>query len=118
MSQTALVLIRLLHIAKDHEYLLQNHIENIIAQIKEELAERKISKKYLLRELETSNNQIQLLLNPEILNKNLTQIYKLANLLGLQFKLCLKAALRVKDLFDKSEEIHSFFFISSCCFEF
>jgi DNA-binding Xre family transcriptional regulator len=81
-----------LHIAKDPEYLLQNHIVNIIAQIKEELAERKISKKYLARQLETSDNQIQRLLNPEILNKNLTQLYKLANLLGLQFELCLKAA--------------------------
>ncbi len=81
-----------LHITKDPEYLLQNHIENIIAQIREELENRKISKKYLARQLETSDNQIQRLLNPGILNKNLTQLYKLAHVLGLQFELFLKAA--------------------------
>lgn len=81
-----------LHMAKDPEYILQNHIENIIAQIREELEKRKISKKYLAKQLETSDNQIQRLLNPNILNKNLIQLYKLANVLGLQFELSLKVA--------------------------
>ena len=81
-----------LHIAKDPEYILQNHIENIIAEIKEKLIEKKISKKYLARQLDTSDNQIQRLLNPQILNKNLTQLYKLASLVGLEFEMQLKVA--------------------------
>ena len=75
-----------LHIVGDPEYILQNHVENIIAQIKEVLARKKISKKYLARQLKTSDNQIQRLLNPNILNKNLVQLYKLAYLLGLEFE--------------------------------
>ena len=35
-----------LDIIKDPEYMLQNHIEHIIAQIEEELEKKKISKKY------------------------------------------------------------------------
>ena len=80
------------HIVKDPEYMLQNHIENIISQIKEELLKKKISKKYLARQLGTSDNQIQRLLNPNILNKNLSQLYKLSALLGLEFEIQLKAA--------------------------
>lgn len=75
-----------LHIIGDPEYILQNHIENIIAQIKEVLSRKKISKKYLARQLKTSDNQIQRLLNPNILNKNLVQLYKLAYLLSLEFE--------------------------------
>ena len=79
-----------LAISRDPEYLLQNHIEQIIAEIKEELSKKKISKKYLARQLETSDNQIQRLLNPNILNKNLTQLYKVAALLNLEFEIHLK----------------------------
>lgn len=81
-----------LAIVKDPEFMLQNQIENIIAQINEELTKKKISKKYLARQLETSDNQIQRLLNPSIINKNLTQLYKLASLLELQFEINLTAA--------------------------
>lgn len=81
-----------LAITQDPEFLLQNHIENVIAQINEEMAKKKISKKYLARQLGTSDNQIQRLLNPSILNKNLIQLYKLASLLGLQFEINLMAA--------------------------
>jgi hypothetical protein len=81
-----------LAIAKDPEFMLQNHIEHVTAQIREELAKRKISKKYLARQLGTSDNQIQRLLSPKILNKNLTQLYKLVSLLDLQFELHLVAA--------------------------
>jgi len=81
-----------LAIVKDPEFMLQNHIENVIAQIKEELTRKKVSKKYLARQLETSDNQIQRLLNPSILNKNLTQLYKLASLLELRFEINLTAA--------------------------
>ena len=76
----------------DPEFLLQNHIEHIIAQINEELAKKRISKKYLARQLNTSDNQIQRLLNPNILNKNLSQLYKLAALLGLKFEMNIVAA--------------------------
>ena len=81
-----------LDIIRDPEYMLQNHIEHIIAQIKEELEKKKISKKYLAQQLATSDNQIQRLLNPNILNKNLTQLYKVASLLKLEFEICLKSA--------------------------
>lgn len=81
-----------LAIIKDPEFMLQNHIENVIARIKEELTRKKVSKKYLARQLGTSDNQIQRLLNPNILNKNLIQLYKLASLLGLQFEIHLIAA--------------------------
>ena len=81
-----------LAIIKDPEYMLQNHIEHIIAQIKEVLEKKKISKKYLAQQLATSDNQIQRLLNPNILNKNLTQLYKVASLLKLEFEIYLKSA--------------------------
>ena len=81
-----------LAIIKDPEYMLQNHIEHIIAQIKEVLEKKKISKKYLAQQLATSDNQIQRLLNPNILNKNLTQLYKVTSLLKLEFEIYLKSA--------------------------
>ncbi len=81
-----------LAINKDPEYMLQNHIEHIIAKIKEVLEKKKISKKYLAQQLATSDNQIQRLLNPNILNKNLTQLFKVASLLKLEFEIYLKSA--------------------------
>ena len=81
-----------LHIAQDPEYMLQNQIEHITAQIKEALRERKMSKKTLAIKLQTSENQIQKLLNPCIINKNLTQLYKLARIVNLECEILLKAA--------------------------
>ena len=81
-----------LFLIKDPEYMLRDHIENIVARINEEIDRKKISKKYLARQLKTSDNQVQRLLNPRIINKNLTQLYKLAALLGLEFEVSVKAA--------------------------
>jgi hypothetical protein len=81
-----------LAISGDPEFTLQNHIERIIAKIKEEIERNKISKKYLAQQLKTSDNQVQRLLNPDILNKNLPQLYKVASLLGLEFEINLKNA--------------------------
>ncbi len=81
-----------LAISGDPEFMLQNHIERIIAKIKEELEKNKISKKYLARQLKTSDNQIQRLLNPGILNKNLSQLYKVTSLLGLELEMNLRKA--------------------------
>lgn len=81
-----------LFLIKDPEYMLQNHIENIVARINEEIDRKKISKKHLARQLKTSDNQVQRLLNPQIVNKNLTQLYKLASLLDLEFEVSVKAA--------------------------
>ena len=81
-----------LAIVQDPEFMLQNQIENVIAQIREVISKKNISLAYLARQLETSDNQIQRLLNPNILNKNLTQLYKLAALLELQFEINLVAA--------------------------
>jgi hypothetical protein len=71
-------------IARDPEVLLQIHIERIIAKIREAIARKKISKRYIAERLETSDNQVQRLLNPAILNKNLSQLYKIADLVGLE----------------------------------
>ena len=81
-----------LALVKDPDFILQNQIENIIAQIVEVLKERKISKHYLALQLKTSDNQVQRLLNPRFLNKNLTQLYKMAAILNLEFDLRLRAA--------------------------
>jgi len=81
-----------LAISGDPEFMLRNHIERVIAIIKEEREQNKISKKYLAQQLQTSDNQVQRLLNPNILNKNLSQLYKVASLLGLEFELSLKIA--------------------------
>ena len=79
-----------LFLIKDPEYMLHNHIENIISRINEEIKRKKMSKKHIARQLKTSDNQVQRLLNPNILNKNLPQLYKLASLLGLEFKVSVK----------------------------
>ena len=81
-----------LFLIKDPEYILHNHIENIVSRINEEIRRKKMSKKHIARQLKTSDNQIQRLLNPNILNKNLSQLYKLASLLGLEFKVSVKVA--------------------------
>ena len=81
-----------LFLTRDPEYILRDHIENIVASINEEIDRKKIAKKYLARQLKTSDNQVQRLLNPRIMNKNLTQLYKLAALLGLEFEVSVKAA--------------------------
>lgn len=77
-------------IARDPEVLLQLHIEKIIAKIKDAIAKKKISKRYIAERLETSDNQVQRLLNPAILNKNLSQLYKIADLVGLEFEVDVK----------------------------
>lgn len=81
-----------LAIAKDPDYLLQDQIELLTAQIRETIKEKKISKRYLAERLHTSDNQIQRLLNPKILNKNLSQLYQIAGLLKLELEIHLKAA--------------------------
>lgn len=81
-----------LSISKDPEFLLRTHLELMIANIKDELKRRGISKHYLAEQLKTSDNQIQRLLNPSILNKNLEQFYKIFALLGLEFKIKLSRA--------------------------
>ena len=76
-----------LFLAGDPEHMLQSHIEKIVARINGELSRKNISKKYLARRLGTSDNQIQRLLNPALLNKNLKQLYKVASLVGLRLKM-------------------------------
>ena len=76
-----------LALVKDPEFVLMNHIELLTSHIKEMIRARGISKHYLAEQLGTSDNQIQRLLNPKILNKNLTQLYQMASLLGLELEL-------------------------------
>jgi hypothetical protein len=77
-------------IVRDPEYLLQIHIERITAKIKEAIAKKKISKRFIAERLGTSDNQVQRLLNPDILNKNFSQLYKIADLVGLEFEVSVK----------------------------
>jgi hypothetical protein len=79
-----------LAVVKDPEFLLQTHIELLTAKIKDELSRQGISKRFLATQLGTSDNQIQRLLNPAILNKNLEQLYNIASVLGLEFEIRLK----------------------------
>lgn len=81
-----------LALTKDPDYLLQDHIEHVIAHVKQAIKEKGISKRYLAEQLGTSDNQVQRLLNPSILNKNLEQLYRIASLLGLEFEWRIKRA--------------------------
>ncbi len=81
-----------LALVRDPEYLLQNQIEKVTARIRNAIVEKGISKRFLAEQLKTSDNQIQRLLDPRILNKNLEQLYKIATLLGLEFEWRIKEA--------------------------
>ncbi|MCK6556598.1 MAG: hypothetical protein L6Q80_11990 [Dehalococcoidia bacterium] len=48
--------------------------------------------RYLATQLGTSDNQIQRLLDPSILNKNLEQLYRIVLLLGLELEWRIKKA--------------------------
>jgi hypothetical protein len=75
-----------LALARDPEYQLRTHIERVLAHIRQVLVEKRISKRYLAEQLGTSDTQIQRLLDPSILNKNLEQLYRVALLLGLDLE--------------------------------
>jgi len=75
-----------LALARDPEYLLRTQLEQVLARIRLALADRHISKRYLAEQLNTSDNQIQRLLDPSILNKNLGQLYRIALLLGIELE--------------------------------
>lgn len=77
---------------RDPEFILRRDLELITAQIRRDVAAKGISLRYLARQLGTSDNQIQRLLNPGILNKNLGQLYKIAMLLGLKVEIKLGEA--------------------------
>ena len=79
-----------LALTRDPDFLLQTHIEIMTTRINEEIKRRGVSKRYLAEKLATSDNQVQRLLNPKILNKNLEQLYRIAALLGLEFEWQLK----------------------------
>jgi len=81
-----------LALARDPEYLLRTQIEHVLARMRESLAVKGISKRYLATQLGTSDNQIQRLLDPSILNKNLEQLYRISLLLGLELEWRVRAA--------------------------
>ena len=81
-----------LAIIKDPEFLLRNQIEILTARVKGAIRTSKISKRYLAEQLHTSDNQIQRLLDPKILNKNLAQLYRIGSLVGLEMEIRSKAA--------------------------
>lgn len=75
-----------LALTHDPEFLLRTHLERVLAHIHQALSDKHISKRYLARQLGTSDNQIQRLLDPSILNKNLAQLYRIALLLGIELE--------------------------------
>jgi hypothetical protein len=77
---------------KDPDYLLQDQIERLVLKLNETIKKKGISKKYIAKKLETSENQIFRLLNPSILNKNLEQLYQIAFILNKQIEIELKDA--------------------------
>jgi hypothetical protein len=81
-----------LALTRDPEFLLRTHIERLVAQIERALSAKRVSKRYLANQLGTSDNQIQRLLDPKILNKNLEQLYRIATLLGLELEWRVKNA--------------------------
>lgn len=81
-----------LYLKKEPEYMLRLHIEHIVSDIKNMIKKKHISKAYIRDVLNTSDSQIQRLLNPSTVNKNLSQLYKIANILGLEFEFNFKKA--------------------------
>lgn len=81
-----------LALAKDSEYMLRDQMEHVVARIREALARKRISKRYVAAQLGTSDNQVQRLLDPTPLNKNLGQLSRLATIAGLEFELSAKDA--------------------------
>ena len=75
-----------LALARDPAYVLRTQLERLLARIRQALADKHISKRYLAKQLGTSDNQIQRLLDPSILNKNLEQLYRIGLLLGLELE--------------------------------
>jgi len=83
-----------LALTKDPQFMLRTHLEKVIARINEALAAKRMSKRHLARQLGTSDNQVQRLLNPAILNKNLEQLYRIGMILGLEFEWHVRRAAR------------------------
>ncbi len=77
-------------LTKDPDYLFQSEIEELIADIHKNMKAKGISKKFLARSLETSDIQVERLLNPENPNKNFVQLNKIAHILGLNLKIQLE----------------------------
>ncbi|MBI2027715.1 MAG: hypothetical protein HYS98_07960 [Deltaproteobacteria bacterium] len=79
-------------LSKDPDYLYQTEIEELIADIKLKMREKGISKKYLARQLKTSDMQVERLLNPNIINKNFEQLHYIAYILGMNLYFEMKKA--------------------------
>ncbi len=81
-----------LALIKDPEFVLQTHIERLVARIRRELQKKGVSLRYVARQLSTSDNQVQRLLSPSVLNKNLSQLYRIAAILDLEVEVHIKEA--------------------------
>ena len=73
--------------SQDPDYLFQAEVEELIADIKIKMKKSQISKKYLARQLQTSDIQIERLLDPKTLNKNFQQLNKVAHILGMNLSI-------------------------------
>lgn len=79
-------------LSQDPDYLFQTEIEELIADIKIKMQDKKISKKYLARQLQTSDIQIERLLNPKTSKKNFQQLNKIAHILGMNLSIKMEEA--------------------------
>ena len=76
---------------RDPEFMLRHDLEVLVARIRERLDQQRISLRHLAERLKTSDAQVQRLLDPSNLRKNLSQIYAIGAVLDL------KVEVRVKD---------------------
>ncbi len=70
----------------DPEYLLRAQIERLLARIRQALAAKHISTRRIARQLSISDDQVQRLLDPTSLNKNLQHLHRVVLLLGLELE--------------------------------
>lgn len=74
----------------DASYVLHAQVEKLVAQVKQTLVDKKMSKRFIAEKLGTSDNQVQRLFKPDVLDKRFNQLQKLLTLLGLRWEWELK----------------------------
>lgn len=81
-----------LYHSKDPEYLCNLMLHNLTCKALDKLKEKKISKRQLARQMKTSPQQIQRLLNTAFYGKTIDQMIKLLHVLGVTVELNFKKA--------------------------
>jgi hypothetical protein len=79
-------------INNDPEYMFELKLENLSADLKQKILQSKIPKYRLAKMLNTSESQLYRLLDPNRASKNIFQLFKLAQLIGMDLQIRLKKA--------------------------